>query len=149
MTRPFACVVDASVAVKLFLAEPLSAEATVLFGLMAADPAVMFHVPELLYLECGNIFWKQCQRGNCTPAKAQADLAALRALRLQPTPDADLAGEALAIALGHGTTTYDSSYVALAARHTVPLITADQRLVNRLTGTPYQVVWLGSWTPPP
>jgi predicted nucleic acid-binding protein len=36
--------------------------------------------------------------------------------------------------------------VALAQRLGIPLVTADQKLHNRLAGTP--PVWLGAWTPP-
>jgi predicted nucleic acid-binding protein len=57
MTTPFICVVDASVAVKLYLAEPLATEAIALFGLLTA-PVTVFHVPDLFYVECANIFWK-------------------------------------------------------------------------------------------
>ncbi len=57
MTAPISCVVDASVAVKLYLAEPLAAEAAALFALLV-DPANVFHVPDLFYIECANIFWK-------------------------------------------------------------------------------------------
>jgi predicted nucleic acid-binding protein len=149
MTPSVSYVVDASVAVKLFLAEPLSGQAIDLFALLAGDPAVVFHVPDLFYAECANIFWKQCQRGNCTPAKAQIDQANVCLLRLQATPTSGLAADALAIALAHGITAYDACYVALAQRLGVTFITADEKLVQKLSGAPYAVIWLGNWTPPP
>ncbi len=43
---PLRCVVDASVAIKLYLAEPLAAEAYALFACLA-DPTTVFHVPDL------------------------------------------------------------------------------------------------------
>jgi predicted nucleic acid-binding protein len=45
-------------------------------------------------------------------------------------------------------TAYDACYVALAARLGVPLVTADQKLVQRLAGTALAPVWLGAWKPP-
>ncbi|HET6572131.1 MAG TPA: type II toxin-antitoxin system VapC family toxin [Fimbriiglobus sp.] len=144
---PVVLVVDASVAVKLFLPEPLAAEAAALFGLLA-DPATAFHVPDLFYVECANIFWKQVRRGNTTPAQVIADLNRLKVWRLTPTSAFDLIADALPIALNHGVTAYDASYVALAARLGVPLVTADQKLVQRLAATPFAPVWLGAWTPP-
>jgi predicted nucleic acid-binding protein len=146
---PRDCVVDASTVVKLFLAEAHSDRAIALFALLAADPGVVFHVPDLLYAECANIFWKQCQRGSCSPAKAQTDVAALRALRLTSTPTYELAEEALALAQAGGITAYDACYVALAVRQGVPLITADQKLVQKLASTAHAPVWLGAWVPPP
>ena len=147
MSGAIVCVVDASVAIKLFLAEPLSSEAHSLFACLA-DAGSAFHVPDLLYAECGNILWKHVQRGNGTAALATAHFAAVAKLPLQRTPTADLGGDALALALSHGISVYDACYVALSQRLGVPLITADEKLTNRLATLSPQVVWLGTWTPP-
>jgi predicted nucleic acid-binding protein len=145
---PFACVVDASVAVQLFIAEPLTPLATSLFDLLAGDPGVVFHVPDLFYAECANIFWKQVQRSLCPDATAQAAMANVHALRLQSAPTAGLTTEALQLALNHAITAYDACYVALSRWQGVPLITADEKLVRKLSGISPTVVWLGSWAPP-
>jgi predicted nucleic acid-binding protein len=147
MTAPLACVVDASVAVKLYLAEPLAVEAVALFGLLA-DPANVFHVPDLFYVECANIFWKYVRRGGASAAQVTAHLADLLSLPLRRVPMFDLAADTLTLALAHSITAYDASYVALARRMGVPLITADQRLERALVGTGLAVAWLGNWTPP-
>ena len=147
MTVLFPCVVDASVAVKLYLAEPLAPEAAALFGLLA-DPANVFHVPDLFYVECANIFWKYVQRGLATAIQVTSYLAALKALPLQRTPTFDLADDALTLAVTHGITAYDASYVALAQRRSVPLITADQKLEQKLAATGLPMIWLGVWRPP-
>lgn len=52
------------------------------------------------------------------------------------------------VAINHGISAYDASYVALSRRHNVPLITADQKLVQKLAGLSPPVIWLGAWTPP-
>ena len=78
MTAPLVCVVDAGVAVKLYLAEPLAAEATALSGQLA-DPTSRFHVPDPFYAECANIFWTYARRGVYPPARLARDLAALQA----------------------------------------------------------------------
>jgi predicted nucleic acid-binding protein len=36
-------------------------------------------------------------------------------------------------------TAYDACYVALAQRNGIPLVTADEKLVRLLAGTPYSV----------
>jgi predicted nucleic acid-binding protein len=59
-----AYVVDASTAVKLYLPEPLATEATTLFSLLTATPPADFHVPDLFFAECANIFWKQVRKGD-------------------------------------------------------------------------------------
>lgn len=141
------CVVDASVAVKLFLAEPLANEAINLFTILATDPNSVFHVPDLFYVETANIFWKQVQHGARSPAQCRADHAALRSLRLRATPTFDLADDALALAAAHGVTAYDACYVALAQRLGVSFITADDKLVRKFSGSGFSVLWLGGWTP--
>ncbi|HKI34803.1 MAG TPA: type II toxin-antitoxin system VapC family toxin [Gemmataceae bacterium] len=148
MTTPYVCVVDASVAAQLVVPEPLSGRAAQLFSLLDKGQAT-FHVPDLFYAECANIFWKKAyQRGVCSPAEAAKALDDLQALPLLRTTSFDLAGDALALALAHGTSAYDACYAALARRLGVPLITADQRLEQKLAGTGLAVVWLGNWTPP-
>jgi predicted nucleic acid-binding protein len=147
MTAPLICVVDASVAVKIYLAEPLAAEAVALFGLLT-DPANVFHVPDLFYAECANIFWKYVQRGNATFAQVAGHLSDLLALPLASTPTAVLAANALPLAVTHGITVYDACYVALAKQLGVSFVTADQKLEQKLAGSGLAVIWLGTWTPP-
>jgi predicted nucleic acid-binding protein len=43
---------------------------------------------------------------------------------------------------------YDACYVALLQRLGVPLITADEKLANRLVCSAPQVLWWGKWTAP-
>jgi len=142
------CVEDASVAVKLYLAEPLAAEAHALFSCLA-DPASVFHVPDLFFIEVANILWKQVKRGNASLAQVASHIAALTSLPFQTTSTMDLAADALTIAVNHNVTAYDACYVALAARLAVQHITADDQLVNKLAGLPFQVTALAAWTPPP
>jgi len=61
ITVPVACIVDASVAVKLVITEVHSNVAHGLFAHLGADPMARFYVPELFYAECANILWKQVQ----------------------------------------------------------------------------------------
>ncbi|HJT77533.1 MAG TPA: type II toxin-antitoxin system VapC family toxin [Gemmataceae bacterium] len=146
---PVACVVDASVGIKLVINEALSGEAHALFAHLARDPAARFSVPDLFDLECANVLWKQVQRAGYPLADAQLNLATLTALALQRLPVTALATDSLAIAANYRISAYDASYVAASQRQGVPLITADARLVTRMAGTPYTVLFLGSLTIPP
>jgi predicted nucleic acid-binding protein len=51
----FDCVVDASVGIKLFLKEPLSERADILFSRLVDDPPARFYVPDLFFVECANV----------------------------------------------------------------------------------------------
>lgn len=136
-------VIDASVAIKLVLAEPLSTEAHVLFAALSRAE-VNFHVPDLFYVECANVLWKQSQRGNCTAEDASKSYSTLESLPLSRTASFELANDALKIALAHTTSAYDACYLALASRLGIALISADQKLVNRLADSSFQAIWLGS-----
>jgi len=146
---PVACVVDASVAIKLVITEALSTQAYALFAHLANDPLARFVVPELFYFECANILWKHVQRSGYPLADAQLSLSTLSTLALQRYSSPSLAADALGIAGHHGITAYDACYVATAHHAGVPLITADAKLVRRMTGTPYTVLDLGSVIIPP
>ena len=137
--------VDASVGIKLFLVEPLADRADHLFTSLTLTPPVRLYVPDLFYVECTNILWKYVRRFGYSPEAARQDVADLVRLPLQVASTADLAEDALALALEHGATAYDAAYVALAQKLSLPLVTADEALVRRLEGTDLDVRWLGDW----
>jgi len=143
------CVVDASVAIKLFVVEPLSDRADALFDRLAVDPPAQFYVPDLFFVECANILWKHVRRFGYPAGSARQDIADLGALALRAVSTADLIAEALPIALAYDITAYDACYVALARLVGAPLITADEALVRKLAGTMYDVRWLGDVSLPP
>jgi predicted nucleic acid-binding protein len=131
-------VVDASVVAKWHFPEELREKARQL-----AYAGVGLVAPTLLLTEVGSIFLK----------KSRADAAVLRTFkdaieaivgRIGFVADQDLLEQALVFAHGHGRSFYDSLYVALALQRDLPLITADERLVNALLpALGSQVVWLG------
>jgi predicted nucleic acid-binding protein len=142
------CVVDASVGIKLFLVEPLSDRADALFARLVATPPARFYVPDLFFIECANILWKYTRRYGYPPGAVQQNVIDLARLPLQSASTADLAEEALALAMSHEFTACDAAYVALSRRSSLPLVTADEPLVHRLAGTGLDVRWLGAWPEP-
>ncbi len=138
------CVVDASVAIKLFLVEPLVDRAQALFARLEDAPPLRMHAPDLLYLECANVLWKRVRFRGYDSSLAVSDLAALRDLPIASVPVDMLATTALALAMASDISAYDACYAALAEWIGCPLITADERLVQRLAGGPVSVTWLGN-----
>jgi predicted nucleic acid-binding protein len=134
-----ACVIDASVGIKFFLEEDSTDRADALFAQLAADPPARFYVPDLFYLECGNILWKHCRRFGYPVAQAREAVADLHALALTSAPGKDLLPSAVDIAVEHGITVYAASYVALGASLQLPVVTADEKLVRTLAGTAFLV----------
>ena len=129
------CVVDASVAIKLFVIEESSEQADTLFEQLASDPPVRFYVPDLLFIECANILWKYVRYYGYPAENARQNVADLQALALRSVSTADLLAPALELALAQDITAYDACYAALANQLHLPLITADLTLERKLQGT--------------
>jgi predicted nucleic acid-binding protein len=148
MTDSIKCVVDASVAIKKFIIEPLTPKVDQLFDHLN-DPNSRLYIPDLFYIECTNIVWKYIRAGLYDSAEAQANLADLKFLRFTSTPTVDLMMEAIAISVAHGISAYDACYVALSRQNNVPLLTQDQRLVNTLRDTDFNIRLFADFTIPP
>ena len=134
-------VVDASVVAAAFLPEPYHDLAA---GILASDRAL--HAPDLLLAELGNVAWKRHARGELSAQEAEDLLADVLRLPIAYAPSSGLVSAALPLAMTTAQTVYDSLYVALAIELGARLVTADQRLVRGLEGTPLaaQVEWLGA-----
>jgi len=139
------CIVDASVAIKLFLVEPLSHRADALFDHLSNSPPARFYVPDLFFAECANILWKYVRHFGYSPDAARQDLSDLLHLPFRVAPTADLVEDALELAVAHDITIYDAVYVALGQRLSLPLVTADKALVRRLADTGLDVRSLADW----
>jgi predicted nucleic acid-binding protein len=134
-------VVDASVAAKWLVVEALSAEALAL--LESGNELV---APELFWAEVGNILWKKARAGDLTDTEAIKRFDSLRSMQIRTVPNSLVGREAVELALATGRTVYDAVYLAIAVREGCRFVTADERLVNALAGTPHRahVVWLGA-----
>jgi predicted nucleic acid-binding protein len=140
---PLRAVVDASVAVKLFVPEVLSAQAQKLFTRFGLESDAELFVPDFFFIECANVFWKWVQRSAYPQKQAGENLLDLMDLGLEVIPAQLVVEEALEIALKYKITTYDASYVATAAHLKLPLITADEKLARLVAKGPHDVRWLG------
>jgi predicted nucleic acid-binding protein len=116
-------VVDASVAVKWVLPEPDSdrARALILRGDLAA--------PDLLYLEVANVLWKQARRGAISPVRARRGWRIFGGIPITLWRAGSLADAALNLAIRHGITVSDGTYLALAFALNCPVVTVDTRLL--------------------
>jgi predicted nucleic acid-binding protein len=129
------CVVDASVAIKLFVVEDLSDQADRLFKGLAEDPPARFYIPDLFYGECANVLWKYVRHHGYPAENARQDVVDLKALALASVSTANLLEAALELAITYDITVYDASYAALAQQLDLPLVTADVPLARRLVGS--------------
>lgn len=145
MTNPLRCVVDTSVGIKHFIADPLTPKVNQLFDRLAYSQTEIF-VPDLFYIESANTFWKYVRARLYTAAEVQADLTTLKALPLRVVSTAELMEEAVNIGLNYGITAYDACYVALSQQVSAPLLTLDERLVRAVAAASYDVRSLNDFT---
>ena len=148
MTDLLRCVVDTSVCIKQFIADPLTPKVNLLFDHLA-NPETEIFVPDLFYLECANSFWKYVRAGMYTAAEVQVDLATLKTFPLPVVSTADLMADAVSIGLAHGISAYDASYVALSQQVGATLLTLDGKLVRALGATSYDVCSFNDFEVPP
>jgi len=132
--QPLTVVVDANVALKLFFEQPGSDRADGLFAHLAADARARAYVPDFFYVECASAFTIYVRQTDYPAEAARRDLTELLALALHVVPSADLATEALDLAMTHSISGYDAFYLALSQRVSAPLVTADEKLVRALGG---------------
>ncbi len=126
-------VVDASVAVKWLVDEPLSAQAAKLL-----DDDLPLAAPELLYAEVANALWAIARRGSidADDVREALDLLADAPLTV-PSSMKQLMAAAARLAFDLDHPVYDCMYLALAIQEQRPVITADRRFCNVLRDHPY------------
>ena len=119
-----AFVLDASLAASWFLPDEQSDASERLIVQLATSGGL---VPSLFWFEIRNLFIMAQRRRRLAPGVA---LAAIQQLRALPLSDGGNVADStiIDIALRHGLSGYDASYVALAKTSVMPLATLDQKM---------------------
>lgn len=137
-------VVDASVAAKWLLPpgnEPFSEKALQLLE-RYVNTEIQILVPDLFWVEMGNLLWNAARTGRCTRDYAKDTLGKVTAQKFPTVPSIVVLDSAFEIACDSGRTVYDCLYVALAEAFEAEFVTADEKLVNALAAR-YSVTSLG------
>lgn len=142
------CVIDASVGIKLFVREDGTDVVESIFAGLDYQPPVTLYVPDLFYIECANILWKYVRRFHYAVDEARSDLNDLLRLNLDAVATSELLEDAFILAVKHKLSVYDACYVALANLLELPLLTADERLANKMMGESCDIRLLGNLMPP-
>lgn len=116
-------VIDASVAIKWVVAENGTAEALELLKNKLFAPA-------LFQAECANILWKKVRRGEMSGREAGIAARILEGSGIQFSGREPELGRVVELALEINHPAYDSVYLGLAELLGIPLITADERLIE-------------------
>ncbi len=126
-------VVDASVALKWFVEEEGSEDATELLvtgGLLIA--------PDLIVAEVCNAAWKAVMSGTMAPEQQDHAASRLPAIFDELAAMAPLAPRAVEISRRLGHSVHDCFYLALSERRDAALVTADRGLLRRASGTEWE-----------
>lgn len=121
-------VVDASVAVKWVIPEVLSDEAD-----RIRDGEADVLAPDLLLVEVANVLWKKTAAREISAREADAAFDLVRRSGVDLRPTGPLLPRAMAVARRLGHPVYDCVYLALAQQEHAGFVTADQRLLRRLS----------------
>lgn len=128
-----AYVVDASVGVKWFIPEVHSEAAR---RLQAAE--TILHAPELFLLELNSVLCKLVRRGELTTREAHALHREVSRVPVRLHADEPLLRTAFGMALELRHSLYDCVYLALAVALGAQLVTGDRKLIETLSGTPFE-----------
>lgn len=137
-------VVDASVAAKWLLPpsdEPHIIEAVRLIE-DYVDRKIQIFVPDLFWVEVGNLLWNAARRGRCTLDHATHALIRITAQKFPTIASLLILRSAFAIANVHGRAVYDCLYIALAEALDADFVTADEKLANALASK-YSIISIG------
>lgn len=139
-----AIVVDASVAIKWFVGEADSDAADRLL-----DQALELHAPVLLMTELANGLWKNRQSNHIDTEQAEASLKNIGRTIGHWHSMGPLLADALAMAIRLDHPIYDLLYIALAKKHAMQCVTADQRFIRKIQETEYadHLVHFAAWRP--
>lgn len=135
-------VIDASVAMKWFVAEPLHDQARRLLD----EPETLL-APDLLLCEAANVAWKKARLGELRPDEAARLVSALLGGVPVLRPSVELAARALGLAGDLDHPVYRCLYLALALalQEDTVLITADRRFHQVVEASEHAggTAWLG------
>lgn len=115
-------VVDASVAIKWFIQEPLRNKARHLI-----QSGELLSAPDFLFVELANVVWKLALRRDLERRQAEAIISSVGNMFLFTLSSGALRERALEIALTLRHPVYDCFYLACAESLEAELVTADSR----------------------
>ena len=115
--------IDASVAVSWFAAEPQTPDA-----LRLLRGPLSLSAPDFMAVETANALWKKSRRGDVPRDDVLDALGTLHAVGIRWVAAAPVVALAARLALDIGHPVYDCLYLVLARAHGVPIATFDDRL---------------------
>ena len=133
MERTETLIIDASVALKWFIEEENSHKALLLRDKISNDITPI--VPTLFFYEIINVLRYKTEFGINDIKKVLESLIDFQFVI--EDPEKELMEKTIDLAFKYGTTIYDASYLALGEKYDTKLITADKKLVEKISSEKY------------
>lgn len=124
-------VVDASVAVKWFLAEQ---GRDVAMTIIRSGEALV--APDIVVFEVSNVLRRKQRQGLIEARQVTAALETMALCFSRLLPPTEVAQEAVKLSMALDHSVYDCAYLACAALFGAPLVTADHVFAAKVVGTP-------------
>jgi predicted nucleic acid-binding protein len=118
--------VDASVAIQWLVREAGTDKA------LALPQTGTLIAPDLLWTEVANGLWRKAGKGDIDAATALAVMPVLDAMIDERVSSSQVVCAALALSMDLQHPVYDCVYLVIARNRNIPLVTADQRLINKV-----------------
>lgn len=138
-------VIDAGIAAKWLVGGKHSEQAHVILGSHRTE-ALTLLAPDFLATEVTQVLWKLQRFGGLKPQFARDALEEFFTIDITFTPARDLLPDALALAIQHERSVYDSLYLALSMREQCPFVTADEKLYNAVGRKFPSMMLLANWS---
>lgn len=122
-------VIDCSIALTWCFEDGASPETDILFERVRDDGAM---VPALWHLELANVLWQAEKRRRISADEAATRLSLIAQLPISVDQETTVRAwrETLAITRAENLTAYDTAYLELALRRSLPLLTRDSELAE-------------------
>jgi predicted nucleic acid-binding protein len=139
-------IIDASVFMKFFVPEILSAKAEQLLA-RTEEGSVRLFAPDLIYAEAGNTLWKKRRLQELTQSEVGKITDVIISFPLEVESSRSLFPLAIDIAIVCDVTVYDALYLSMAKVYETQMITADRKLFDLIAKTDLKrsILWLGNY----
>ena len=139
-------IIDASVLIKFFVPEVLSAKAEQLLA-RVEEGSVKLFAPDLIYTEAGNTLWKKRRLKELTQSEVGKITDLIISIPLKIEASKALFPLAIDIAITYEVTVYDALYLSMAKVYETQMMTADRKLFDLAAKTNLKrsVMWLGNY----
>lgn len=139
-------VVDANVVSCWFLDEPEAAAAN---RLLRTEEKLI--APDLLFVECGNVFAYKAMVGAISESDAAVFLREIRRFVPDTVPSTEIVAGAMMLAIRNHHPIYDCLYLQLAIQSGSRVVTLDRRFLQKFAASPHarHIIHLDDWNPAP